>query len=97
MGMRATKTDYIRARIEPSLKQEVETMFDSWGITTTQAINMFYKQVQQEHKLPFKCFKRPNKATLRAIKEAKQKKGIVKCKNAKDLFDKLGINVGKDK
>ncbi|MGD0465863.1 MAG: type II toxin-antitoxin system RelB/DinJ family antitoxin [Gammaproteobacteria bacterium] len=86
---RVAKTDYIRARVEPTLKQEVENVFDSLGITTTQAITMFYKQVQAKHGLPFEW--KPNRETLRAMKEAKQGKGLVRCKNAEDLFDQLGI------
>jgi DNA-damage-inducible protein J len=86
---RATKTDYIRARIEPTLKEDVEGLFDKLGITTTQAITMFYKQVQSTHELPFNFSL--NKETLREIKEAKQGKGLTKCKDTQDLFEQLEI------
>ena len=86
---RAAKTDYIRARVEPALKQEVENLFNSWGITVTQAITMFYKQVRARHDLPFEL--NPNKETLCAIIEAIQRKGTVKCKDAQDLFNRLGM------
>jgi antitoxin component of RelBE/YafQ-DinJ toxin-antitoxin module len=33
----------------------------------------------------------PNKTTAREIKNARKGKGIVICKNAQDLFNKLGI------
>ncbi len=33
----------------------------------------------------------PNKATARAIKEARARKGVVVCKDAEDMFKKLGI------
>jgi DNA-damage-inducible protein J len=84
------KTDFIRARIEPKLKAEVESLFDSWGISTTQAIHIFYKQIQRTKGLPFE-FAKPNAETEKAIQEAKQGKGIVKCKNEKELFEKLGF------
>ncbi len=86
----ATKSEYIRARVEPKLKYEVESLFNSWGITTTQAITLFYKQIQSIHGLPFE-FAKPNRETERAIKEAKQGKGLVKCKNEQDLFKQLGM------
>ncbi|MFH1831861.1 MAG: hypothetical protein ABH827_03585 [bacterium] len=35
--------------------------------------------------------KKPNKKTLRAIKDTENKKGLIKAKDAKDLFKKLGI------
>jgi hypothetical protein len=33
----------------------------------------------------------PNKTTLKAIKDAESRRGIVSAENAKDLFKKLGI------
>ena len=33
----------------------------------------------------------PNQETERAIKEARMGKGVVVCKDAKDMFKKLGI------
>jgi len=35
--------------------------------------------------------KMPNKTTLKAIKNVEEKKGLIKAKNTKDLFKKLGI------
>jgi hypothetical protein len=35
--------------------------------------------------------KNPNKKTLRAIKDVERKRGLVKAKDAEDLFKKLGI------
>ena len=48
-----TKTATIRARIEPRLKQEVEKLFEEMGLTTTEAINLFYRQVKLRNGLPF--------------------------------------------
>ena len=85
-----SKTEFIRARIEPHLKAYVHAIFADLGITPTQAINMLYKQVQKRHKLPFEL-SLPNAETLRAIKETRKGKGVVRCKNAEDLFEKLGV------
>lgn len=46
------KTDFVRARIEPELKQHVHAIFDELGVTPTQAITMFYKLVEREHGVP---------------------------------------------
>ena len=35
--------------------------------------------------------KKPNKKTLKALADIEKKKGLVKAKNAADLFKKLGI------
>lgn len=34
---------------------------------------------------------KPNKTTIKALKDAKQGKGIVKAKDIEDLFKKMGI------
>ena len=43
----------IHARMEPELKQNVETIFRTLGMTTTEAVTLFYKQVKMQHGLPF--------------------------------------------
>ncbi|MGH2574156.1 MAG: type II toxin-antitoxin system RelB/DinJ family antitoxin, partial [Ignavibacteria bacterium] len=40
------KTAMIRARTEPKLKKEVESIFNKLGLNSTEAINLFYKQVR---------------------------------------------------
>lgn len=85
------KSEFIRARIEPHLKTEVHEIFHELGITPTQAITMFYKLIQRQHGFPVELVT-PNRATIKAIKEARQRKGVVAAKDAKDLFKKLGIH-----
>ena len=48
-----SKTSTIRARIEPDLKDRAENVFRELGLTTTQAITLFYKQVELRNELPF--------------------------------------------
>ncbi|MCK4607860.1 MAG: type II toxin-antitoxin system RelB/DinJ family antitoxin [Gammaproteobacteria bacterium] len=48
-----TKSAFIRARIEPSLKKRAEHIFSALGINTTQVINMLYKYVEREKAVPF--------------------------------------------
>lgn len=81
---------YIRARMEPGLKADVDTIFDTLGVTTTQVITMLYKEVQRSKDLPLGLHN-PNKETAHAIKNARKGTDVVKCKNADDFFDKLGI------
>ncbi len=47
------KTEMIRARIEPDLKQKAEGVLETLGMTPTEAITLFYKQVTLHHGLPF--------------------------------------------
>ena len=48
-----SRTAMIRARTEPDLKTEVENIFHQLGLTTTEAINLFYSQVRLTKGLPF--------------------------------------------
>jgi len=85
----AGKTAFIRTRIDPVLKSDVETMFHGWGITTTQAIDMFYKQIKRTRSFPLEL--RFNEETDRAIKEARQGRGVKTYKTSKEMFRDLGI------
>ncbi len=48
-----TKTAMIRARTSPELKTEVESIFQELGLSTSEAINLFYSQVKLNKGLPF--------------------------------------------
>jgi DNA-damage-inducible protein J len=41
-----SKTATVRARIQPELKEHAETVFQWLGLNATQAITLFYKQVE---------------------------------------------------
>ena len=51
--MYATRTDTVRARIAPELKNSVEEIFASLGMNSSQAIVLFFKQVELHNGLPF--------------------------------------------
>ena len=84
------KTATIRARIEPNLKEDVEKLFRKMGLTTTEAINLFYRQVKLRNGLPFNIVI-PNKTTERIFRNTDAKRNLVRCADAEDIFDKLGI------
>lgn len=46
-------TATVRARVESSLKADVEKLFRQLGITTTQAVTMFYSQIRLRRGFPF--------------------------------------------
>jgi len=62
------KSAMIRARVDPTLKDEVEDVFEQLGLSTTQAITLFYQQVRLNRGLPFDV-RIPNTVTLRAFAE----------------------------
>jgi DNA-damage-inducible protein J len=85
-----TKSAMIRARVDPALKEDAENIFEALGLTATQAITLFYQQVRWRRGLPFPV-RIPNEATRRTFEETDAGEGIVRAKDATDLFDQLGI------
>ncbi len=69
------KTAIINARVKPELKQEVEQIFSQLGITTTQAITMFFEQIRLTRGIPFEL-KIPNEETLAAMEDAKANRNL---------------------
>ena len=49
----ATKTANLYARIEPDIKEQAESILTALGISASNAINMFYKQIILQRGLPF--------------------------------------------
>jgi len=84
------KSATVRARIEPRLKQDVEHLFKNLGLTTTEAINIFYRQVKLRHGLPFPITI-PNKTTEKVFKDTDFGKDIVHCQNTDEMFKKLEL------
>ena len=84
------KTSTVRARMEPDLKDKAEQVFRKLGLTSTQAITLFYKQVEMRNGLPFDVVI-PNNTTLRTFHETDAGKNLVVCEDADDMFRKLGI------
>lgn len=82
------KTATISARIDADLKLSVETVFDSLGLNTTQAITLFFKQVELQHGLPFPI-RIPNATTRAALSEAKERKDLASYDSVDELFADL--------
>ncbi|HEV8538377.1 MAG TPA: type II toxin-antitoxin system RelB/DinJ family antitoxin [Bacteroidota bacterium] len=68
------RTATVQARVEPKLKSNVETILSALGTNTTDAINIYFKQIQLANGIPFEV-KIPNRQTRKAIAEAREAKG----------------------
>jgi len=69
------KSKMIRARVEPALKHDAEAVLNKLGMTPTEAITLFYKQVTLYRGLPFPV-RIPNAATRKALREARSRSNI---------------------
>ena len=84
------KTSSVRARIEPELKGKAEHIFQQLGLTTTQAITLFYKQVELKKGLPFDVAI-PNEITRKTFSDTDAGRELIICNDTDDMFEKLGI------
>ena len=87
MPQQTTKTRMIHARIDPKLKESAERVFSKIGITTTEAIRLFLKQVELYNGLPFPL-SIPNAETIAAMTEANNPAGLNRYRSFRELRDK---------
>lgn len=81
------KAATINARIEPDLKDQAESILHEVGLTSAEAIRLFYKQICLSKGLPFEV-RIPNKKTMKALQDANMRK-THKAKSVRDLFKDL--------
>ena len=84
MGKSAT----VRARVEPELKHDVEHLFHELGLSTTEAINIFYRQVKLRRGLPFPV-EIPNDETIQVFKNTDAGTNVNSYENMDEMFQSL--------
>ena len=85
-----SKDAVVRARLENTLKAEVENILNNLGINMTEAINIYFQQIKLHNGLPFDV-RIPNKATKKAIENTRKDIDVVTCENAEELFKELDL------
>jgi len=87
MRQQTAKTRMIHARVDPRLKQSSERVFSKLGITTTEAIRLFLKQVELHKGLPFPIAI-PNAETIAAMTEANNPAALNHYSSFRELREK---------
>ena len=87
------KTQTVRARVAPNLKKRAESILDSLGLNASQAITLFYRQIELRNGLPFEVLlpATPNALTAKTLDESARGENLVVCKDADDMCARLGI------
>ena len=80
------KAATINARIEPMLKHKAEAILHKVGLSTADAIRIFYSQICLNNGLPFEV-RLPNDETLDAIHELESSQNRKKYDSMKELWD----------
>ncbi len=79
------KTAYVRARTEPEVKERAEAVFRHVGLTPSEAIHLFYRQVALRGEMPVEL-KLPNQLTRDAIGDARRARDLIDADSAEELF-----------
>ena len=83
-----SKTAQIRARVDPGLKIRAEEILKMVGMTPTEAIRLFYRQVIMMKGLPFEV-RIPNETTLATMDRTDRGEDLRSFDNADDMADSL--------
>lgn len=87
-----TKNDaVINVRVSDKVKKQSKKLFDSLGLNTTTAVNIFLKKAIEVGGIPFdvrhdECSHIPNEETIAAIKESRKD---IKNRKSQDGFDNV--------
>ena len=85
-----SKSETARARIEPEVKREAEQILGDCGLSASQAIGLFYRQVILERGMPF-SIKSFNEDTRRVLRNSEKGVEVEQFESADALFEDLGI------
>ena len=83
-----SKTETIRARIEPKLRHNVQTVLAALGLSVTEALTLFYKQISMQHGLPF-YIKISIELTIKTLKQLRNRENLTEYSSLDDLKQKF--------
>jgi DNA-damage-inducible protein J len=84
------KDAVVRARIETDLKTDAEVILRELGLTPTEAVTLFYRQITLRRGLPFEV-RIPNDVTLKTFRDTDAGENIIRSTSKEDLFEQLGL------
>ncbi len=81
--------DYVRARIDPAIKQEAAEVLANIGLTVSDACRMMLTKIANDKCLPFGHI--PNEETRKTFEQIERGEGLHHAKDAEDLFKQLDV------
>ncbi len=79
------QTVVIHARIDPETKAASEEVLEALGLTPTEAIRLFYRQIALRGEFPLEL-KRPNAMTAAALAGADQEVDVESFESTDELY-----------
>lgn len=84
----ADKIEILHARIDPKLRRSAERIFTKIGISRTEAIRLFLKQVELHKGLPFPI-SIPNEKTVAAMMETNDATALKRYRSFRELRERI--------
>ena len=78
-------TTVVHARIDQATKTATEKVLDSLGMTPTEAIRLFYRQIAIRKAFPLEL-RVPNKLTASVLAESDRNQNVETFESASDLY-----------
>ena len=82
------RTATVRARIEPRLKADVDKLLHRLGMSTTEAITIFYNQIRLRQGIPFSV-EVPNASTRKTFEATDRGEELHPYKSVDEMFEAL--------
>jgi DNA-damage-inducible protein J len=80
--------DYVRARIDPMIKNEAANVLSTLGLTVSDACRMMLTKIAREKRLPFGT-EEPNELTRKTLEMADRGEEVFHAKGMQDLLTQL--------
>jgi DNA-damage-inducible protein J len=80
------KSAVVHARIEPHTKTKAEGVLRRLGLSPTEAIRLFYRQICLRQGLPFRVLI-PNEETQRTLEKSRKGQGVQTFESLDEMFD----------
>lgn len=84
------KTNTLTLEVEPKLKAEVEGILETLGLTSSQVVNLLYRQIRLQRGLPFDV-RIPNALTARTLKASRRGRGVRLFPSKEAFYGDLGL------
>ncbi len=80
------KTAVVHARLEPQMKRKAEGVLNRLGISPTEAIRIFYRQISLRNGLPF-AVEIPNERTAATLAKSRNGDEVTEFDSLADMFE----------
>jgi DNA-damage-inducible protein J len=82
------KSATIRARTDEDLKERVEGILHDLGMTTTEVVNLLFRQIDLTRGVPF-AVRLPNAETRKTLDKSARGEDVKRFKNIDEMFKDL--------